>query len=97
MALDFLFGGDKEDDETIAAAQIVADEATAKNREVINRSKRLKTLLDSPTWKDVLFIIGELKKKASDEARHFDKSEFLYGIDFLTQLEKEIVVKSQLA
>jgi len=96
MALDFLFKNDTQDEEEIKRIKVLEAEVKAQERERQESSKRAKALLDSPVWKDVLSIIGGLKDKASQEARTYKSPEFLYGIDFLTELEKEIVALSNL-
>jgi hypothetical protein len=96
MALDFLFKNDTQDEEDIKRIKGLEAEVKAQERERQEKSKRAKALLDSPVWKDVLSIIGGLKDKASLEARTYKSPEFLYGIDFLTELEKEIVALSNL-
>ena len=95
MGFDFLFNG-RVDDTEIEKIKEIENIASEQERMKKRSAKKLRELLDSDVWKDVSSIIDDLKKVASNEARAFKSPEFLYGIDFLTKLEKEIVARSNL-
>lgn len=79
-----------EDKEILARQQMILEQARL-GRE---KAQRVKAFLDSEVYKDIKSIIEKLKIQASEEARAFKSSEYLYGIDFLTRFEKALVESS---